>query len=411
MSDRGFGEFLVTEGILHAEGLRQALDTQRSMEGRLDTVLLDLGLVSELTLLAALGRYHSTRTVSRGELARATQDVARLVSPRVATRLLVVPFRHEGKTISIATVSPGDLLIEDEIGLLTNCLVSTFVTLEVRLYEAMARLYGVVPSIQIASVLKRINDDPGQRVDSGPGTAGSKSPKAGSAAAIPTEVDNMPWAVAMRPSRSPDDSLVLEISQEELAEFPSLRGGVEPAPAQTQDRVASPPEEQPEGPDERLVAASVALQNAEMREDIGDALLEYCAPYLSRRLLLVVRRGKVIGWRGDGADIDRGAVRKLAIPLDQPSVFNRLTDRTSHWLGPLPRLPAHQPLIRALGGIPPSESVILPIFVGTKPLGFLYGDNRDRSVAEAPLNHFRRLVAKADLAFQAYLLKGKIRTL
>jgi len=55
--------------------------------------------------------------------------------------------------------------------------------------------------------------------------------------------------------------------------------------------------------------------------------------------------------------------------------------------------------------------VILPIFVGTKPLGFLYGDNRDRSVAEAPLNHFRRLVAKADLAFQAYLLKGKIRTL
>jgi len=411
MSDRGFGEFLVTEGILHAEGLRQALDTQRSMEGRLDTVLLDLGLVSELTLLAALGRYHSTRTVSRGELARATPDVARLVSPRVATRLLVVPFRHEGKTISIATVSPGDLLIEDEIGLLTNCLVSTFVTLEVRLYEAMARLYGVVPSIQIASVLKRINEAPGQRVDTGPAAASSTSPKAGSASAFPPEVDNMPWAVAMRPSRSPDDSLVLEISQDELNEFPSLRGGIEPTLEELPQRVAHPSDEHQEGPDERLMAASVALQNAEMREDIGDALLEYCAPYLSRRLLLVVRRGKVIGWRGDGADIDRGAVRKLAIPLDQPSVFNRLGDRTSYWLGPLPRLPAHQPLIRALGGIPPSESVILPIFVGTKPLGFLYGDNRDRTVAEAPLNHFRRLVAKADLAFQAYLLKGKIRTL
>jgi len=411
MSDKGFGEFLVTEGILHAEGLRQALDTQRSMEGRLDTVLLDLGLVSELTLLAALGRYHSTRTVSKGELARATPDVARLVSPRVATRLLVVPFRHEGKTIAIATVSPGDLLIEDEIGLLTNCLVSTFVTLEVRLYEAMARLYGVVPSIQIASVLKRINEDAGQRVDTGPAAASSKHPRAGSAAAAPPEVANMPWAVAMRPSRSPDDSLVLEISQDELNEFPSLRGGVEAAPEPVPERGAHPPGERPEGPDERLVAAAVALQNAEMREDIGDALLEYCAPYLSRRLLLVVRRGKVIGWRGDGSDIDRGAVRKLAIPLDQPSVFNRLTDRTSYWLGPLPRLPAHQPLIRALGGIPPSESVILPIFVGTKPLGFLYGDNRDRGVAEVPLPHLRRLAAKADLAFQAYLLKGKIRTL
>ena len=411
MSDRGFGEFLVSEGALHAEGLRQALDTQRSMEGRLDTVLLDLGLVAELTLLAALGRYHSTRTVSKNELARATPEVARLVSPRVATRLLVVPFRQEGKTISIATLSPGDLLIEDEIGLLTNCMVSTFVTLEVRLYETMARLYGVTPSIQIASVLKRINEEPGQRPDTGPTAAGSKPAKPAAGPALPPEVSDMPWAVEMRPARSMDDSLVLEISQDELAEFPSLRTGIEPAQEEVKERVAGAPDGQPEGPDERLAAASVALQAAEMREDIGDALLEFCAPYLSRRLLLVVRRGKVIGWRGDGNDIERSAVRKLAIPLDQPSVFNRLTDRTSYWLGELPRLPAHQPLVRALGGIPPSESVILPIFVGTKPLGFLYGDNRDRGVAEAPLPHLRRLVAKADLAFQAYLLKGKIRTL
>jgi len=71
----------------------------------------------------------------------------------VATRLLVVPFRQEGKTISIATLSPGDLLIEDEIGLLTNCMVSTFVTLEVRLYETMARLYGYAhlgPAVAVA---------------------------------------------------------------------------------------------------------------------------------------------------------------------------------------------------------------------------------------------------------------------
>jgi len=411
MSDKGFGEYLVTEGILHAEGLRQALDTQRSMEGRLDTVLLDLGLVSELTLLAALGRYHSTRTVSKAELARATSDVARLVSPRVATRLLVVPFRQEGKTISIATVVPGDLLIEDEIGLLTNCLVSTFVTLEVRLYEAMARLYGVVPSIQIASVLKRINEEPAHRGDAGLVAGGPRPPRSGPTAPASPDGHNTPWAVAMRPSRSPDDSLALEISQEELEEFPSLRGGIDAAPEAVKDRVATPPATQVEGPDERLVATSVALQNAEMREDIGDALLEYCAPYLSRRLLLVVRRGKVIGWRGDGSDIERSAVRKLAVPLDQPSVFTRLSDRSAYWLGPLPRLPADQPLIRALAGIPPSESVILPIFVGSKPLGFLYGDNRDRGVADVPLAHLRRLVAKADLAFQAYLLKGKIRTL
>jgi hypothetical protein len=256
-------------------------------------------------------------------------------------------------------------------------------------------------------VLKRLNDEGASRVDTAP-VPGARRPQ-GQASRPGPAVDTAPRAVAARPSRSPDDSLVLEISKEELDEFPSLAGGVE-AEAQAADE-AAPTSAEPEGPDERLAAASVALQNAEMREDIGDALLEFCEPYLSRRLLLVVRRNKVIGWRGDGSDIEREAVRKLTIPLDQPSVFTRVADRTSYWLGPLPRLPANQGLIRALGGIPPSESVILPIFVGAKPLGFLYGDNRDRGVADVPIGQLRRLMAKADLAFQVYLLKGKIRTL
>lgn len=409
MSERGFGEYLVTEGILHAEGLRQALETRRSMEGRLDTVLLDLGLVSESTLLSALGRYHSARTVSKTELARVTPDVARLVSARVAKRLLVVPFRAEGKTLSIATVNPGDLLIEDEISLLTNRMVSAFVTLEVRLYEAMARLYGVQPSIQIASVLKRLNENGTHRTDTAPVPVNGRSSAGTNGAATGPVVDTAPRAVASRLSRSPDDSLVLEISKEELDEFPSLAGDVE---SQSEQATELPEVKAgTEGPDERLATAAVALQNSEMREDIGDALLEFSEPYLSRRLLLVVRRNKVIGWRGDGGEIEPDAVRKLSIPLDQPSVFTRLEDRSSYWLGPLPRLPANQPLIRALGGIPPSESVILPLFVGAKSLGFLYGDNRDEGVGHVPLAHLRRLMAKADLAFQVYLLKGKIRTL
>ena len=416
MSDRGFGEFLVTRGILHAEGLRQALDTQRSMEGRLDTVLLDLGLVAERVLLQALGRYNSARTASKADLAGVPADVARLISPRVATRLLVVPFKVEGKIINIATLNPGDLLIEDEIGLLTNSMVATFVTLEVRLYEAMARLYGVEPSIQISSVLKRLNENGSQRIDTAP-VFGPNSASAGAASKSDTQprsLETGPVARSGLPRRSPDDSLVLEISKEEMDEFPSLGGGhdaesggdtepvVDRVVAQVQDSV---------GPEERLDAASVAMQNAEMREDIGDALLEFCAPYLKRRLLLVVRRGRVIGWRGDGSDIDRGAVRSISIPLDRPSIFGKVSKASEYWQGPLPKMPGDQPLIRALGGIPPSECLILPMYVGNKPLGFLYGDNRDRGVADIPIDHLRRLVAKTDLAFQVYLLKGKIRTL
>jgi hypothetical protein len=207
--------------------------------------------------------------------------------------------------------------------------------------------------------------------------------------------------------------MALEISAEELAEFPSLRATLEEQTA-AQPEDAPPVQDDPpemDGPDARLDTASVAMQNAEMREEIGDALLEFCAPYLTRRLLLVVRRGNVIGWRGDGSDIDRLAIRDLDIALDRPTIFGKVSKESEYWRGPMPKMPADQPLIKALGGIPPTESVILPMFVGGKPLGFLYGDNRDAGVTDVPIEHLRRLVAKADLAFQVYLLKGKIRTI
>ena len=55
----------------------------------------------------------------------------------------------------MATLNPGDLMVEDELGLLTDCMIASFVALEVRLYEALARVYGVNPPIQIMSILKR----------------------------------------------------------------------------------------------------------------------------------------------------------------------------------------------------------------------------------------------------------------
>jgi hypothetical protein len=415
MSDRAFGEYLVTQGILHAEGLRQALATQRSTDGHLDTVLLDLGLVVEPVLLEALGRYYSTRTVSASELSKVSQEVARLVSPRVATRLEVVPFRLEGTTIHVATVNPADLLIEDEIGLLTNCKVASFVALEARLHEAMARLYGVRPSIQIASILKRLNNEKIDKADTAPvveeGPAGAKTAAPDQPATEEGRTDRV-TPHELSPRRRPDDDMVLEISQEELDEFPSLRRDMEgEVPEGTTPHRPEREQSAVVGPDERLDDASVALQNAEMREDIGDALLEFCRPYVSRRLLLVVRKGKVVGWRGEGAGVDSMAVRSFSVPLDRPSVFVNLTKGTEFWLGALPPLPGNKDLVRALGGVPPSECVVLPMFVSGKPIGFLYGDNRDAGVTEIPISHFRRLVAKADLAFQVYLLKGKIRTL
>jgi hypothetical protein len=409
---RAFGEFLVADGLLHAEALRQALDTQSTTGGRLDTVLLEMNLVGETVLLDALGRYHATRTVTSADLAVIPPEVTRMISPRMAIRLEIIPFRLEGRTLSVATLRPDDLMVEDELSLLTDCMIASFVTLEVRLYEALSRMYDVEPSIQIASILNREAVPP---PDPEVTMAGWDAVEETARPKPPISISNISesaTAPAPRYPQAPPEAVALEISEEELSQFPSLRENVDAVPKSVERLHARPADTpSPADPEQRLQNATVAFQNAEMREDIADAVLDFCASILSRRMLLFVRNDAVIGWRGEGDGIDTSVVRKIEIPLTEPSVFVGLSQGAEFWLGPIPRMPRNQDLIRGLGGVPPAECIILPLIVRGKTVCFLYGDNLEKPVSGLPISQLRRLVAKASLAFQVYILKSKIRNL
>ncbi len=410
MSDTAFGEWLVQEKLLRPEGLRRALEIYKDTQSRLDTVILDLGLMGEVTLLDSLGRFHKTRTVSRAEFS-AADAAARMVSPRVALRLQIVPFRLEGKTLSVAALDPGDLLVEDELAMITGCMVASFVTLEIRLYEALNQLYGIRLSAQYASLIRRFEGEPGAAARAA-STASLPRPRRRSAP------DEATQQRAWRPKEHRRKHVIhdeeLEMSDEDLSLFPSLRGGVEEADVETPGpSVLREPEPPPAdlGPEERLAATATALQNAEMREDIADAVLGFSAPLFRRRLMLVVRKGTVMGWRGEGDGVVQDRVRKISIPLDGPSVFVGLTQGTEFWLGTLPEMPHNLALVSGLGGTPPKDCFILPVKVREKTVCFLYCDNINDGVSGLPMADLRRLAAKAGLAFQVYLMKGKIRTL
>ena len=411
MSDKAFGEWLVREKLLRPDGLKRAVEIYKATQSRLDTTILDLGLMSEANLLDSLGRFHKTRTVSRAEFS-AAMAAARLVSPRVALRLQVVPFRLEGKTLSIAALDPGDLLVEDELSLLTGCMVASYVSLEMRLYEALNQLYGIPLSAQYASLITRFEGDTGATARA---AAASVTPRTRLSASQQEEALKPAWRPKDHSSkRSMIRDEELEVSDEDLELFPSLQGGekkgtVDIPVSHALRRPEPPPADLP--PEERLTATSVALQHAEMRDDIADALLGFSAHLFRRRLMLVVRKGTVMGWRGEGDGVEHEKVRAVSIPLNEPSVFVGLTQGTEFWLGPIPEMPRNLELIAGLGGQAPPDCFILPVKVREKTVCFLYFDNIDKSVSGLPMADLRRLAAKAGVAFQVYLLKSKIRTL
>ncbi|MEM1180298.1 MAG: hypothetical protein AAGM22_18285 [Acidobacteriota bacterium] len=163
--------------------------------------------------------------------------------------------------------------------------------------------------------------------------------------------------------------------------------------------------------DARLATAAMALQGADIRDEIGDVLLGLGGVHFSRRLLLIARRGRIVGWRGAGEGMDEERFRALDLDEKLPSIFAGLRDADSFWLGPLPPLPANRQLIEALGGPSPKDCLALPVVLRSKVVAHLYADNLDRGVAGAPLAEMKRLAAKAGLAFEVYILKNKIRRL
>lgn len=421
--EHSFATWLLNGGLLSKADLRRARDAQRGRMGRLDTEIIDLKLLSESKTLELLGKYHRTRTVSGAELGYASPDSIRMLTPRIATRLGVVPFRLEGRTLSVATLDPGDLLVEDEIAQLTGCMVASFVTLEIRFVEALNRHYQAPITARYAGLIRRLS---GFRKSPEP----AKVPREileDRDAAEPVVRDRVRPAVNDRRSTPGLANEELELSADELSLFPSLReedevaAAVEETPVnevqaepKRPDREPSgpipvPPEATELGPETLLQAAAHAMQNVEMRDDIADAILGFCAPLFRRRMMLVQRKDTIMGWRGEGFGVDETAVKAISVPIGEPSVFSGLLKGVDFWLGPLPTMPRNSELVSALGGGPPRDCYILPVKVRDRVVCFLYGDNMGEGVGGLPLAELKRLAAKAGLAFQIYLLKGKIR--
>lgn len=384
-----FGEFLVAEGRLRPEQLGKAMEMQKLVGGRLGTNLLELGLILEEPLLEALGKFRQTRTASAYQLKNVAPETLGMVPPKIAQRHLIVPIEHRGHTLVVASTDPGDPLLEDELGHLTSCLVRTVIGLELRIQEALARYYGVVQTTRISGLARRL--------DGAAEARGEARPKGRMRPAAPARPAPRPTPPrrARRAEAGTATATEPAIQYIELDDDTRARIYAESA-ARRQPLL-------------RLEAAADELQRISIRDEIADVLLDFCRPYLQRRLLFILRKDHVVGWRGEGEGVEEAEVRALEIPKDEPSVFQTLLQGTSFWLGALAPLPAHRRLIEVLGTAP-KDCVVLPVELRSRVVCFLYGDNLGEGVGAVPLPELKRLVRKAGVAFEVCILKHKIRT-
>lgn len=401
-----FGDFLVCRGRIRPEHLKKAMEFQQMVGGRLGTNLLELDLIREWTLRRELGEFRKVRTATAIQLKDVPADIIRMVPPKIARRYQLVPIERKGNVLVVASADLVDPLVEDELGLLTSCGIRAVIGIELRLYGALEKYYGVPLPPRLSGLIRRLDKVAASR--------------ATAAAAAPTDTTEKPAAQpvpspsvpAPPPPPVPAPSILADASSTAAPPAPPVEPEIQyiELDADTRAGLYSEDDER-RPPAARLETAAHELQHIDIRDEIGDVILDFCRLYFRRCLLLIHRKKQIIGWRGEGQGVELESLRAIDIPAEEPSVFSSLLQGTNLWRGPVPALPGNRLLIDGLGGEAPKECLVLPISLRSRIVCFVYGDNVDRGIGDAPLPELRRLVMKAGLAFEVYILKNKIRTL
>ena len=118
-SEKRLTDALLSAGAANSDGLARAHALAAREGGRVDRILLKLGLVEEDALLAALAELHEIPTLSPGRH-NADSVAIRTVTPAYLLSRMAVPVEHAGPGVMLAMADPLDLSTAQEIGFMLD---------------------------------------------------------------------------------------------------------------------------------------------------------------------------------------------------------------------------------------------------------------------------------------------------
>lgn len=156
------GEILVDMKACTTHELQAALQTQAIFGGRLGTNLLELGIVDERQLGAALSRAHGIECIA-DDVEPEAEAIAS-VSPELVERLGIVPLHADDRHLRVAVIDPKNLASLDDLAFATGRSVEPVVAPEARLWSLMRRFYGIDKKLRALEIEDDLEAAPGREV-------------------------------------------------------------------------------------------------------------------------------------------------------------------------------------------------------------------------------------------------------
>lgn len=408
---------LVREGILPASRIEEAQERVILNGGTLDTALLELGLLEEKRILELLPRAYNARAVGKLELDGVDASVAGVFPRRLAEKHGVVPIEVSGRRLTLAVSGPPDLALLDEIGFMLSVYVKPAVTTQARIASALARLYGVPVPPRLEALLPRVGESP---------LAVRAAVEAWQARTAHTrrtpslKLDPVPPA----PRQSEQDESGWQIARSDV-----LLPGAPSAPNLTLEDGGSL---DARAVAERRAAAGGSLDEAEEKRrrtrvlwtvddaiaelalaDDRDALIDVVLRFAYRRLgtvaAFIYARGRdgakdaFVGWDVIDPLLARRDIAGFSLAADGGHALGQVLEMRSPFLGPLRK---EDPLVR-LFGRRSRAVVLLPILLGDRFAGVLYGDCGSKSIPPSSLAELHMVVPRLGKGLGNLILRNK----
>lgn len=139
------GDLLIKSGMVTEEQLKRALKLQESAGVMLGEALVKLGFTSEEHITIAISKQIGIPYASRenGILKpESGQGLDKVLGEKFARDQLVLPLFMEDSTLAVAMVDPTNLLLLDNLRLMTGCEIQPFITSKAQLLNVIDQFYS-----------------------------------------------------------------------------------------------------------------------------------------------------------------------------------------------------------------------------------------------------------------------------
>lgn len=135
------GQMLLEAGAIDEIQLKSALAYQAEWGGRLGSIIIKKGFMTDKELLAVIVQQYGIDSVALDEISKPPVEALKLVRLDIAKKFCIFPLEFDGKTLLTAVADPTDLKTLDDIGFMLGLRVKPVLALESEIMRAIARYY------------------------------------------------------------------------------------------------------------------------------------------------------------------------------------------------------------------------------------------------------------------------------